>query len=310
LKLERPKPGTPVLSPLRYPGSKRRLAGYLEEVLCTNDLLPSLYVEPFAGGASVALQLLCNRRVESVVLGDLDPLVSSFWKTVFFDTEWLVDSVLGVEVTIDKWKEIKESKPRSNRMRALKCLFLNRTSYSGILAPSGGPVGGTGQSSEYSIDCRFPRSTIVKRIRQAASFGDQVRSVRHTDWQSTLDWVGENMREIPPADTFLYLDPPFYAKSNRLYSFHFTEGDHIALRDHLLQESASWLVSYDTSPEIEHLYKANGTSPKRVSVLYSLSSHKGSREASELLISNLSSLPTVDKTWDSGSTRPGRARLT
>jgi len=47
-----------ILSPLRYPGAKRRLAGYVAEVLRLNSLRPKVLVEPFAGGASVFLQLL------------------------------------------------------------------------------------------------------------------------------------------------------------------------------------------------------------------------------------------------------------
>ena len=35
-----------ILSPLRYPGSKRRLAGYVEEVLKVNNLRPALMIEP------------------------------------------------------------------------------------------------------------------------------------------------------------------------------------------------------------------------------------------------------------------------
>jgi len=47
-----------ILSPLRYLGAKRRLAGYVAEVLPLNLLCPKVFVEPFAGGASVSLQLL------------------------------------------------------------------------------------------------------------------------------------------------------------------------------------------------------------------------------------------------------------
>jgi hypothetical protein len=44
-----------ILSPLRYPGGKRQLAGYIAATIRLNGLRPKLFVEPFAGGASVAL---------------------------------------------------------------------------------------------------------------------------------------------------------------------------------------------------------------------------------------------------------------
>src|SRR4051794_15391349 len=67
-----------ILSPLRYPGSKRRLGGYIKETLKINGLRPALLVEPFAGGASVCLQLLNDGAVDQIGLIDKDPLVAAF----------------------------------------------------------------------------------------------------------------------------------------------------------------------------------------------------------------------------------------
>lgn len=78
-----------ILSPLRYPGSKRRFGGYVRRALELSGLKPEIFVEPFAGGASVALQLLNDGLVEKIGLIDRDPLVAAFWETVFFDTNWL-----------------------------------------------------------------------------------------------------------------------------------------------------------------------------------------------------------------------------
>src|SRR5207237_2872430 len=119
----------PVLSPLRYPGSKRRLASYVAHTLELNELEPALFVEAFAGGASVALQLLKDERVEQVGLADLDPLVASFWQTVFWDTEWLVHRVRTIAVTLRQWRHFRHGDWRSRRDRAIGCLFLNWNSY-------------------------------------------------------------------------------------------------------------------------------------------------------------------------------------
>ena len=59
-----------ILSPLRYPGAKRRLCGFISEALKLNGLKPRLLVEPFAGGASVSLQLLNDGIVENVALAE------------------------------------------------------------------------------------------------------------------------------------------------------------------------------------------------------------------------------------------------
>src|ERR1700690_988003 len=109
---------SPIRSPLRYPGSKRRLAKYVREVLKLNNLRPSLYVEPFVGGASVGLQLLQYNLVDKVIFMDLDPWLASFWKTVFFDTDWLIQKINSTRVSLKLWKELKASKPRTIREQA------------------------------------------------------------------------------------------------------------------------------------------------------------------------------------------------
>lgn len=175
-----------ILSPLRYPGSKRRLAKYIGSTLEINELRPDLLVEPFAGGASVALNLLNSGHVEKIGLMDLDPLVSAFWQTTFFDTDWLVRQIESIEVTLHKWHKFKAKIPEKRRERALACLFLNRTSFSGILAPDAGPIGGQKQASAYGLDCRFPRQTLIERIRQAEALSDRVAFVWNASWTEGL----------------------------------------------------------------------------------------------------------------------------
>src|SRR4051812_18382692 len=97
------RPEATILSPLRYPGSKRRFASYVARCLGLNGLHPALFIEPFAGGASVALQLLNDGLVDRIGLVDRDPLIAAFWRTVFFDTEWLVERVATISVTLPRW---------------------------------------------------------------------------------------------------------------------------------------------------------------------------------------------------------------
>src|SRR5689334_3652875 len=82
-----------VLSPLRYPGGKRRLAPYVAALLAENDLRPAIFAEPYAGGASVGLELLHYDLIDELVLGDADPLVTAFWQTVVEEVDWLCEKV-------------------------------------------------------------------------------------------------------------------------------------------------------------------------------------------------------------------------
>jgi DNA adenine methylase len=153
------------------------MSGYISRSIAHNDLYPDLFVEPFAGGASVSLAQLSFNLVERIALVDRSPLIASFWQTVFFDTDWLVDQVWKTEITLEKWERLRRQTPLSVRQRAFKCLYLNRTSFSGVLAPSAGPIGGKTQKSKYKIDCRFTKETLIKRIRRVSEYHDRVALV-------------------------------------------------------------------------------------------------------------------------------------
>ena len=53
-------------SPLRYPGGKGKLARFVADVIRSNDLQDGSYVEPYAGGAGVAFELLLTGIVRRV----------------------------------------------------------------------------------------------------------------------------------------------------------------------------------------------------------------------------------------------------
>jgi DNA adenine methylase len=53
-------------TPLRYPGGKGKLAAYVKEIIETNKIYDSEYVEPYAGGAAIALELLFQEYVDRI----------------------------------------------------------------------------------------------------------------------------------------------------------------------------------------------------------------------------------------------------
>lgn len=282
-----------ILSPLRYPGGKRRLAAYVAKCLELNDLQPDVFTEAFAGGASVTLQLLQDDVIESAVLGEKDPDVVAFWDVVFNDHEWLCEQVESIDVTLAEWTRMKASRPRTPRNRALRCLFLNRTSFSGILQPNAGPIGGKAQESDYSLDCRWTPSTLVRRIEQAAALADRVLCIFEGSWQETVAWV---KRRKPPHEVFYYFDPPFYGKGARLYRHAFNDADHRALKRGIDRLESDWLLSYDPAPFIVDLYEDHGR--RHLEFLYSTSGTEQSRgRASELVITSLERTPRATRLW-------------
>lgn len=293
-----------LLSPLRYPGGKRQLITLFEELLANRDV--ATFVEPFAGGASISLHVARNGLADRVVIGEADPLVYSFWRTAAFDTTWLVDQVKTIEVSVATWERLKANPGRTVRERALACLFLNRTSFSGILHRRAGPIGGKKQKSEYDIGCRFPREELIRRIQEVGKLrrSGKIAAVLRGDYQQT---VATSVERFTSKEMLLYFDPPFYAKAQTLYRLSFVDADHRRLADYLMSCALPWVLSYDHHPVIEDLYStpliripgddSNDARPShhlaRRTLAYTAHSQRGSGD--EYVVTNLRSLPAKEK---------------
>ena len=246
-------PRNTLLSPLRYPGSKRQLVHLIADYVESLGRPVHLFVEPFAGGASVALQLAAWGKVSSIVLADKDPLVYSFWKIAAFDTEWLIQEMREIEVSLPMWEKMTSWQPRSTRDRAIKCLFLNRTSFSGILHEQAGPLGGKSQRSKYSIDCRFPKETLERRLRQISALANDGRI--HAVWPYSYETTVKRIRqERGQRNVFFFFDPPFFAKAQKLYAYSFKLEEHNKRGRFFSRLRFPSVLSYDNHPEVKRLY--------------------------------------------------------
>ncbi|WOE68905.1 DNA adenine methylase [Hydrogenimonas thermophila] len=269
-----------ITSPLRYPGSKQKFCNTLYSIISYNQLNPELFIEPFAGGASISLYMLQNNYVEEIGLIEKDPLVASFWKILFFDSEWLIKEINQIDISLEKWHYFKQYNPKTVRNKALKCLFLNRTSFSGIL--KAGPIGGKKQKSKYKIDCRFNKKNIIYKIKILSSYKDRVAFIDEGDYQIALD----KRKEYITPSTFLYFDPPYVNKAKNLYNFYFNEQDHIRLSNVIQSLNTNWLLSYDYEPSISNLYK-NFANYGFFNIKYTTSSSKNRVMKKEFIASNL-----------------------
>ena len=95
-------------SPLRYPGGKTKFYTYVKELLECNNLIGETYMEPFAGGAGLALKLLLKNDVSRIVINDLDPAVYSFWHSILNETPEFCDRVFNTPLTQAEWKKQRE----------------------------------------------------------------------------------------------------------------------------------------------------------------------------------------------------------
>ena len=277
------------VSPLRYPGGKRKLAPFIADLITRGQLNIELLVEPFAGGAAVAISLLESKHVQSIGLADADPLIASFWKVIFSrNAGRLADMACNTRVSLAEWRRQKELEPRSDLAAAFKCLFLNRTSFSGALMSRTGPIGGISQEGPYKIGCRFNRDKIAERILELNQLAPQVRFVRNVSYRRAIaDVTRMGLASDAPERVFWYLDPPFFAKADRLYRFSFTDAQHQLLAEDIDELPGHWLLSYDDHPEARRLYRGH-RGVARVNLHYNARIDASERlVASEVIVSDV-----------------------
>ncbi len=239
-------------SPLRYPGGKGKLSPFIKLIFEANNLSDGEYVEPFAGGAAIAFSLLYSEHASHIHLNDVDRAIYAFWHSVLYRTADLCDLIHKTPLTIREWKRQRAIQYGSHSKSLLKLgfstLFLNRTNHSGII--KGGVIGGLEQTGTWKIDARFNKPGLIARVQRAARYRDRV-SLYCTD---AAQFLTRSMKRISPH-SLVYLDPPYYFKSNRLYKNFYLPKDHAKLAGLVLTRlPLPWLVSYDNAEPIRALY--------------------------------------------------------
>lgn len=259
-------------SPLRYPGGKSKIALLIEQIIINNELKGCTFVEPFAGGAGVALDLLFNNLVKNIILNDSDIAVYSFWKATLEDTGKFISDIYNVPLTIKEWehqKEILKSSKEPSYELGFAAFYLNRTNRSGIL--NAGVIGGKKQDGKWKMDARFNRDNLASKILKIAERKNDI-SIFNLD-------VKDFIKHIPSENTFVYLDPPYYEKGKQLYSNYFVHDDHQNLEKIIRNLDVKWVLTYDNNPEIRKIYK--GYEIKDFDIKYSVAKQK---TANEILI--------------------------
>lgn len=241
-------------SPLRYPGGKNALVQFAELIIVENNLQDGVYVEPYSGGASVALSLLINEFVSEIHINDYDYSVFAFWYSVMNHTNWFIDKLANIPLNITTWKEQKEIQNNRNSYKieevGFSTFYLNRTNRSGIIMHAG-VIGGYNQSGKWLIDARFNKQNLIKKIVKISSYKTRVK-VHNKD---AIDLSSDLMKKLGKK-TLFYFDPPYYHKAERLYRNTYSHADHVNIAKFLTKKkNKNWFLSYDNVQPIGTLYQ-------------------------------------------------------
>merc|ERR1711879_547478 len=187
--------------------------------------------------------------VQKIHLNDLDRSIYSFWYSILNNTEEFIRLIVNTEVSIEEREKQKEVQNNIDKAEVLdlgfSTFYLNRVNRSGIL--KGGVIGGKGQKSNYSIDCRFNKVELIGRIIEIASLKKRIKLTN----MDAIDLIHELKDK---KKVFMYLDPPYYKKGKDLYMNYYNHDDHLNLANVLQDSSLKYIISYDDCKEIRNIY--------------------------------------------------------
>ena len=238
---------------LRYPGGKSQLTEFVKHLLDINDI-HGTYIEPFAGGFGLALNLLYDGSVENVVFNDFDPSIYSLWYNILNNLDELIYKIKNTDISIEEWhhQRIIHSKVKSNPLsidNAFSTLFLNRTNVSGII--TGGPIGGIKQLGKYKLDCRFKKKVLIDKAIEINKRKDLI-NLNNLD---ANEFIAKKLINYNPKNTFIFYDPPYFKQGKKLYMSFVKNKDHQKLSNSILSVNRfNWITTYDIQNEIYNLY--------------------------------------------------------
>lgn len=243
------------LSPFRYPGGKTWLVPKVLEWLRTAEHPPSVFVEPFAGGAIVGLSVAAEKLAERVFLCELDDDVAAVWETIFHGSDREVDDlsrkIISFEINRDNVRKILDGKPRSVKNRAFRTIVKNRVQRGGIMAAGAGLVkeGEVGKG----LGSRWYPKTLSNRIKALRCLRERVDFEKGNAFDIVRRFAND-------PNAFFFIDPPYTAGGKNAGSRLYTHNkiDHQELFFLMASVRGSVMMTYDNTSEVTKLAEKNG----------------------------------------------------
>ncbi len=234
----------PQRSPFRYPGGKTWFVPAFRRWMQKQSKSPEVLVEPFAGGASIALAAICEGWTDHAVLVELDPEVAAVWQVVSAgDAPLLAEKILHFELSYETVKEHLAQDVTSTLELAFKTVLRNRTFHGGILAPGSGLIK-SGEAGK-GIASRWYPETLAKRFAA-------LHVVRHRLTVICDDALVCTQSYQRDPHCVFFIDPPYTAGSKkagkRLYSF--SDLDHSELFRFCTDITGDFVMTYDNAIEV------------------------------------------------------------
>jgi len=237
------------LALLRYAGGKAWLLPILRSFVKAKR--PKIFVEAFAGGATIGLSLLHQDLVDELVMVERDPRVSAFWRRALEDPSF-ADEVRAFRCTRPNVEDIAAHPERD---LAMWVLVKNRCGFGGML-DSGLLNKGDGQG----LKSRWSAANLYYALRQVRALSGRITLVE-----------GDGIRALTklnsPANA-AFIDPPYSAGNDspgrQLYRYHLV--DYAGLFAVLSLWRGRWCASYEDHADVVAMAKAHGFKYTRIAM--------------------------------------------
>ncbi|MFL5345462.1 MAG: DNA adenine methylase [Hyalangium sp.] len=243
------------LSPFRYPGGKTWLVPEVRKYLMVAKRKPSVFVEPFAGGAMAGLTAALEGLAEHVFLCELDDDVAAVWAAIFngtdADVRRLSKRILDFEVTLENVREVLSVATTDTMSRAFRTIVKNRMQRGGIMAAGAGLVK-AGEAGR-GLKSRWYPATLVTRIKVLRALRERITFEQGDGFLAVRKFAND-------YNAFFFVDPPYTAggkkAGKRLYTHN--EIDHEELFALMAAVSGSVMLTYDDAPEVRRMAERHG----------------------------------------------------
>ncbi|NOK59660.1 MAG: DNA adenine methylase [Chloroflexi bacterium AL-W] len=244
-----PKPITnvakiPQRSLSRYPGGKTWLVPRIREWLNSLTRTPDEFIEPFAGGAIVALTVAFERLAKQVTIVELDHQVAAVWHTIINgDGKLLAERIANFNFTPETVDETLKKPAGTLSDLAFQTILKNRVNRGGILANGAGRIK-NGENGK-GLRSRWYPQTLKQRILDIVSIRDRIRFIEG-------DGLSLIRAHADRGDTAFFIDPPYTAGQKRAGSRLYTHSDldHAELFRLVSKISGDFLITYDNANEL------------------------------------------------------------
>jgi DNA adenine methylase len=206
-------------------GGKYLLVQDLEQLL-PNNYEDYVYVEPFAGGAS--LYFYKNKSNTFEVLNDVDKDIYTLLKGFkTYKTEKINNSFTKLPKTKEFFDKLKEATPKDNYSKFIRLLYLIKNSFFGKMKHFSKSKYGTQQSELPDYYSRLNNTKIFNKSYEKI------------------------IKQFDSSNTIFYLDPP-YEKSEELYNNPYI--DYVQLADILKKIKGKVLLSINYNKDFIKLF--------------------------------------------------------